>query len=144
MIMWPAESRDQSNKGYHQYHTSPSTVVRRYRSRPMFSLLASILMSEEDWENIGWSDENKVELFGENSTRHVWRKNAGLHLKNIIPTVRHCGGKHQALCQRGRTTDLCWSMYSTYRITAKQLRYGRTTEKQIMHVIYAQNLFLVC
>jgi len=34
---------------------------------------------EEDWENIMWSDESKIELFGKNSTRRVWRnKNVGL------------------------------------------------------------------
>ncbi|KAJ4930677.1 hypothetical protein JOQ06_024985 [Pogonophryne albipinna] len=48
---------------------------------------------EEDWENVIWSDETKIELFGKNSTRHVWRrKNAELHPKNTIPTVKHGGG----------------------------------------------------
>ncbi|KAJ4947483.1 hypothetical protein JOQ06_009518 [Pogonophryne albipinna] len=38
---------------------------------------------EEDWENVIWSDETKIELFGKNSTRRVWRrKNAELHPKN--------------------------------------------------------------
>ncbi|KAI4874251.1 hypothetical protein NFI96_028427 [Prochilodus magdalenae] len=40
-----------------------------------------------------WSDETKVELFGKNTTRCVWRKvNAELHPKNTIPTVKHGGG----------------------------------------------------
>ncbi len=40
-----------------------------------------------------WSDETKIELFGINSTRHVWRKrNADYHPKNTIPTVKHRGG----------------------------------------------------
>ncbi|KAK3548406.1 hypothetical protein QTP70_012648 [Hemibagrus guttatus] len=48
---------------------------------------------EEDWENVIWSDETKIELFGKNSTCRVWRrKNAGLHPKNTIPTVKHGGG----------------------------------------------------
>uniref|UniRef100_A0A8C5LSE1 Transposase n=1 Tax=Leptobrachium leishanense TaxID=445787 RepID=A0A8C5LSE1_9ANUR len=47
---------------------------------------------EEDWENVIWSDETKVELFGKNSTRRVWRReNAELHPKNTIPTVKHGG-----------------------------------------------------
>ncbi|KAK3530937.1 hypothetical protein QTP70_006504 [Hemibagrus guttatus] len=29
---------------------------------------------EEDWENFIWSDETKIELFGENSTSRVWRR----------------------------------------------------------------------
>ena len=48
---------------------------------------------EEDWENVIWSYETKIELFGKNSTRRVWRrKNAELHPKNTIPTVKHGGG----------------------------------------------------
>ncbi|MHB9305954.1 hypothetical protein ACW0UU_00485 [Fusobacterium polymorphum] len=30
--------------------------------------------SVEDWENVIWSDETKIELFGINSARRVWRK----------------------------------------------------------------------
>ncbi|KAK3570861.1 hypothetical protein QTP86_029396, partial [Hemibagrus guttatus] len=48
---------------------------------------------EEDWENGIWSDETKIELFGKNSTCRVWRrKNAELHPKHTIPTVKHGGG----------------------------------------------------
>ena len=45
------------------------------------------------WENVLWSDETKVELFGHNSKRYVWRKNNTVHhSKNTIPTVKHGGG----------------------------------------------------
>ncbi|KAK3524689.1 hypothetical protein QTP86_000791 [Hemibagrus guttatus] len=48
---------------------------------------------EEDWENVIWSDETKIDLFGKNSTCRVWRrKSAELHPKNTIPTVKHGGG----------------------------------------------------
>ncbi|KAJ4926540.1 hypothetical protein JOQ06_008713 [Pogonophryne albipinna] len=48
---------------------------------------------EEDWENVIWSDETKIERFGKTKTRRVWRrKNAELHPKNTIPTVKHGGG----------------------------------------------------
>uniref|UniRef100_A0AAZ3SJM9 Transposase n=1 Tax=Oncorhynchus tshawytscha TaxID=74940 RepID=A0AAZ3SJM9_ONCTS len=33
-----------------------------------------------------WSDETKIELFGLNAKRHVWRK------PGTIPTVKHGGG----------------------------------------------------
>ncbi len=45
--------------------------------------------SEKAWENVLWSDETKIELFGINSTRRVWRKR---NAKNTIPTVKHGGG----------------------------------------------------
>ncbi|KAI4883797.1 hypothetical protein NFI96_031425, partial [Prochilodus magdalenae] len=45
------------------------------------------------WEKVLWSDETKIELFGLNSTRHVWRKkNAAYDPKNTVPTVKHGGG----------------------------------------------------
>ncbi|KAI4880001.1 hypothetical protein NFI96_029183 [Prochilodus magdalenae] len=49
--------------------------------------------SESDWEKVLWSDETKIELFGINSTRRVWRKrNADYDPKNTVPTVKHGGG----------------------------------------------------
>ncbi|CAJ0952378.1 unnamed protein product [Ranitomeya imitator] len=48
---------------------------------------------EEFWENVLWSDETKLELFGRNTTCLVWRKkNTELHPSNTIPTVKHGGG----------------------------------------------------
>ncbi|KAI4899858.1 hypothetical protein NFI96_010932, partial [Prochilodus magdalenae] len=44
-------------------------------------------------QKVLWSDETKIELFGLNSTRRVWRtKNDEYHPKNNIPTVKHGGG----------------------------------------------------
>jgi len=40
-----------------------------------------------------WSDETKIELFGLNSTRRVWRKKEDeYNHKNTIPTMKHGGG----------------------------------------------------
>ncbi|MCJ8741031.1 hypothetical protein PDJAM_G00065880 [Pangasius djambal] len=48
---------------------------------------------EESWEKVLWSDETKVELFGLNSIRRVWRKkNDEYHPNNTIPTVKHGAG----------------------------------------------------
>ncbi|KAK6320277.1 hypothetical protein J4Q44_G00093840 [Coregonus suidteri] len=47
----------------------------------------------EKWEKVMWSDETKIELFGLNSTRRVWRKKKDeYNPKNTIPTVKHGGG----------------------------------------------------
>ncbi len=49
--------------------------------------------SEENWVKMLWLDETKIQLFGINSTRHVWRRrNAVYDPKNTIPTVKHGGG----------------------------------------------------
>ena len=40
-----------------------------------------------------WSDETKIELFGVNARRHVWRKpGTAHHQANTISTVKHGGG----------------------------------------------------
>ncbi len=49
--------------------------------------------SEGNWVKVLWSDETKIELFGINSTRRVWRRrNAAYDPKNTILTIKHGGG----------------------------------------------------
>uniref|UniRef100_A0A8C1LME9 Transposase Tc1-like domain-containing protein n=1 Tax=Cyprinus carpio TaxID=7962 RepID=A0A8C1LME9_CYPCA len=49
---------------------------------------------EEAWEKVMWSDETKIELYGINSTRRVWRKKEDEYKlkKKNIPTVKHGDG----------------------------------------------------
>ena len=48
---------------------------------------------KEAWEKMMRSDETKIELFGINSIRRVWRKrNAEYNPKNTIVTGKHGGG----------------------------------------------------
>uniref|UniRef100_A0AAZ3Q3Q1 Transposase Tc1-like domain-containing protein n=1 Tax=Oncorhynchus tshawytscha TaxID=74940 RepID=A0AAZ3Q3Q1_ONCTS len=45
------------------------------------------------WRNVLWSDKTKIELFGHNDHRYVWRKKGeACKPKNTIPTVKHGGG----------------------------------------------------
>jgi transposase len=45
------------------------------------------------WETVLWSDETKIELFGRNSTNHIWRKKGEAYApKCTIPTVKFGGG----------------------------------------------------
>jgi hypothetical protein len=45
------------------------------------------------FRNVLWSDETKIELFGHNDHRYVWRKKGeACKPKNTIPTVKHRGG----------------------------------------------------
>uniref|UniRef100_A0AAZ3S8Q6 Tc1-like transposase DDE domain-containing protein n=1 Tax=Oncorhynchus tshawytscha TaxID=74940 RepID=A0AAZ3S8Q6_ONCTS len=45
------------------------------------------------WKKVLWSDETKIELFGNNAKRYVWRKsNTAHHPEHTIPTVKHGGG----------------------------------------------------
>ncbi|CDQ97894.1 unnamed protein product, partial [Oncorhynchus mykiss] len=45
------------------------------------------------WRNVLWSDETKIELFGHNDHRYVWRKKGeACKPNNTIPTAKHGGG----------------------------------------------------
>ena len=45
------------------------------------------------WENVLWTDETKLELFGKSHRLCVYRKrNEAFKQKNTLPTVKHGGG----------------------------------------------------
>ncbi|KAK1789764.1 hypothetical protein P4O66_014923, partial [Electrophorus voltai] len=49
--------------------------------------------SEADWFKVLWSDETKIEVFGADHTRGVWREDGtAYNPKNTISTVKHGGG----------------------------------------------------
>ncbi len=75
------------------------------RRKPLLSarhMKARMEDSKMVTNKILWSDETKIELFGLNSKRYVWRKpGTAHHLSNTDPTVKHggaascCGGVFQ-------------------------------------------------
>lgn len=49
--------------------------------------------SQDKWAKVLWSDETKIELFGLNAKKYVWRKpNTSMNQANTLPTVKHGGG----------------------------------------------------
>ncbi|MGH0149042.1 UNVERIFIED_CONTAM: hypothetical protein FKN15_017443 [Acipenser sinensis] len=45
------------------------------------------------WEKVLWSDKTKIELFGQNSKRYVWRKPNTAHVsRHTIPALKYGGG----------------------------------------------------
>ncbi len=66
------------------------------RRKPLLSarhMKARMEDSKMVTNKILWSDETKIELFGLNSKRYVWRKpGTAHHLSNTVPTVKHGGG----------------------------------------------------
>ena len=61
--------------------------------------------------NILWSDETKIELFGLNAKLHVWRK------PSTIPTVKHVG-----------CSIMLWGCFSAAG-TGRQVRIKRKDER---------------
>ncbi|MBN3278876.1 TCB1 transposase, partial [Polyodon spathula] len=50
------------------------------------------------WNNILWTDESQVELFGQHGHHYFWRKlNTAFHSKNLIPAIKHGGGRAMIL-----------------------------------------------
>uniref|UniRef100_A0A9J8AGN9 Tc1-like transposase DDE domain-containing protein n=1 Tax=Cyprinus carpio carpio TaxID=630221 RepID=A0A9J8AGN9_CYPCA len=66
------------------------------RRKPLFSarhMKARMEFAKKQRYKILWSDETKIELFGLNSKRYVWRKpGTAHHLSNTDPIVKHGGG----------------------------------------------------
>ena len=47
---------------------------------------------QDFWNNVLWTDDTEVEMFGHNPQQHVWRKPNTVHQhKHPMPTVK-CGG----------------------------------------------------
>ena len=65
-----------------------------------------------------WSDETKIELFGMNTKRHVWRK------PGTIPMVKHGGG---SIMLWG-----CFSAAGTGRLLRIKLKMNDTKYKEIL------------
>uniref|UniRef100_A0AAZ3QRG6 Transposase n=1 Tax=Oncorhynchus tshawytscha TaxID=74940 RepID=A0AAZ3QRG6_ONCTS len=80
---------------------------------------------EEEWEKVIWSDETKIELFGLNATRCVWRKKKDeYNTKNTIPTVKH-GGGNIVLCG-------CFSAKETGRLHRSEGRMDGAMYREIL------------
>lgn len=86
--------RELNRTGIRSYtpRKTPLLTVKHVKSRLTFAK-DHLDKGNEFWERVIWSDESKIELFGRNEARHVWRKRGTAYdPKNTIPTVKHGGG----------------------------------------------------
>ena len=81
-------------------------------------------------QNILWSNEMKIELFGLNAKRHIWQKmSTAHHPSNSIPTMKHDG---DSIMLWG-----CFSLAETGRLgriegTIKGAKYRQIFEENLL------------
>ena len=76
------------------YYTVSLIIEQKLRQNAETVFVKLHLNKPQDfWNNVLWTDQTKVELFGHNAQQHVWRKpNTAYQHKHLIPTVKHGGG----------------------------------------------------
>ena len=73
-------------------HKKPFLSVRHKKSRMRYGK-AHLDKPEAFWKKILWSDETKIDLFGQNKRMYAWqKKHTEFHEKNLLPTVKFDGG----------------------------------------------------
>ena len=79
-----------------------------------------------------WSDETKIELFGLNVKRHVWRR------PGTIPTVKHGGGTIPTV-KHGGGIIMLWRCFSVAG-TGRQVRIEAKMNRAKYREIHDENL----
>ncbi|KAL0158692.1 hypothetical protein M9458_046768, partial [Cirrhinus mrigala] len=75
-----------------RYGRRPLLTQRHKKARLEFAK-TYVTKPQSFWENVLWTDETKVELFGKGQHGTVYRKrNEAFKEKNTVPTVKHGGG----------------------------------------------------
>uniref|UniRef100_A0A8C5M601 Transposase n=1 Tax=Leptobrachium leishanense TaxID=445787 RepID=A0A8C5M601_9ANUR len=71
---------------------TPLLTQRQKKARLQFAKMY-LSKPKSFWENVLWTDETKIELFGKAHHSTVYRKrNEAYKEKNIVPTVKYSGG----------------------------------------------------
>uniref|UniRef100_A0A3B4X5Q9 Transposase Tc1-like domain-containing protein n=1 Tax=Seriola lalandi dorsalis TaxID=1841481 RepID=A0A3B4X5Q9_SERLL len=84
------------------------------------------------WQNVLWTDETKIELFGKNTQHYIWRrKGTAYRHDNIIPTVKYGGGNLMIWAQpaiiEGKINSQVYQriLQDNLRLSVHQLKLSR-------------------
>lgn len=68
-------------------------IFARNKSRRLKFATENVSRSQNDWNDVMFSDESKFEIFASRRKTKIWRKsNESLNPINLVPTVKHGGG----------------------------------------------------
>ena len=89
------------------------------------------------WRNVLWSDERKIELFGYNGHRYVWRKMGGVQAEEHHSNREARGWQHHVLgvlcCRR----DWCTSQNRWHHEAVKLCGYIEAISQDISQEVKA-------
>ncbi len=75
-------------------HGKDSTLPKAQAQKsPLVFARAHADKDEDYWDSILWSDETKINVFGTDGFKTVWRRKGEEYKENcMVPTVKHGGG----------------------------------------------------
>ena len=75
-------------------HARRKPLLQKWHLKARLKFAADHMDKEKAfWRKVLWADETKMQLFGHNDQRYVWRRQGeAFNPKNTIPTVKHGGG----------------------------------------------------
>ena len=82
--------------------------------------------SDVFWAKVTWSDETKIELFGRNTSNHVWRKKETAYQpNNTIPMVKFA-------C----STVLLWGCFASNGVGEMEIIEGKMNALKYQNILF--------